>query len=108
MKKQYTALIFLLSSIYILFNEPILAATPSVSPQAAASPTLTASPTYTIGILFPNASEVRSTDPALNNMILTSELSIKLAEQHIQAMNYLPVARLHGQQLDSLKMVSMQ
>ncbi|CAO3612652.1 unnamed protein product [Cunninghamella blakesleeana] len=52
-------------------------------------------PTYNIGILYPNATNIRQNDPALNNMILTSNLAIDLAEQHIIHMNYVPDVTLN-------------
>jgi hypothetical protein len=99
MKKRDSLFGLLLSLMYVLFYQPTLAAIPTSShtltPTAATSvlPVASASaakPSYNIGILFPNATDVRSNDPALNNMILTSELTIQLAQKHIQDQNYLP------------------
>jgi hypothetical protein len=93
--------IVLVSVAYLLVS-PIVFAAPSThltathtqhSTTSSAHPTATPSahiPTYNIGILFPNASEVRKSDPALNNMILTSELAIQLAQQKIRSWNILP------------------
>jgi hypothetical protein len=47
-------------------------------------------PVYTIGVIFPNATNVISTDPSLADMIITSDLAIDLAAQSIASSNLLP------------------
>lgn len=47
-------------------------------------------PEYVIGIIFPNATGLKIENTDLTNMILTSELSIKLAADHIRDNNLLP------------------
>lgn len=100
--KGTTGFYMLLVSVAYLLVSPIVFAAPSThltathtqhSTKSSAHPTATSSahiPTYNIGILFPNASDVRKSDPALNNMILTSELAIQLAQQKIRSLNILP------------------
>jgi hypothetical protein len=47
-------------------------------------------PVYTIGVIFPNATVVKGYDPSLGNMIITSDLAIKLAAENIKQKNILP------------------
>lgn len=47
-------------------------------------------PIYTIGVLMPNPAVVKANDSDLTNMIVTSELNIELAAQHIKDTNILP------------------
>jgi hypothetical protein len=47
-------------------------------------------PTYNIGLIFPNVTVVKDVDPNLANMIVTSELAIKLASESIANSNILP------------------
>jgi hypothetical protein len=47
-------------------------------------------PTYNIGLIFPNVTVVKDTDPNLANMIVTSEVAIKLAAEAIAKSNILP------------------
>lgn len=46
-------------------------------------------PVYNIGIIFPNVTVVKNNDPSLANMIVSSELAIKLAEDSISKSNWL-------------------
>ncbi|KAI8077824.1 periplasmic binding protein-like I [Halteromyces radiatus] len=89
---------FMLLLLLLLFHPIISDAAPSTINQnstLSSNTTTSVRPTYNIGILFPNASDVRNIDPALNNMIVTSEIAIQLAQQHIAEMNYLPDVQLN-------------
>lgn len=45
---------------------------------------------YKIGIILPNATAVKENDPTLGNMIVTSDVAIKLAADSIKQKNLLP------------------
>ncbi|KAI8341058.1 periplasmic binding protein-like I [Chlamydoabsidia padenii] len=114
MKKRGSLFTFLLCLIYIIYHQPTFAAEPTSSDLMEHVPSATVlssnatstnpalsdagaleKPTYNIGVLFPDASTVRSYDPVLNNMILTSTLAVQLAAKHIQEKNYLPDVNLN-------------
>lgn len=61
-----------------------------ITNQSSTASTPNQKPVYTIGVLFPNATEVKLDDTNLANMILTSELAIQLAADDIKKNNILP------------------
>lgn len=62
----------------------------NITNQSSTASTLNQKPVYKIGIIFPNATEVKIDDANLANMILTSDVAIQLAANSIKSNNILP------------------
>lgn len=87
----------LLLSMYLLFAlfitlliDAAFSAIPTPNQQSRNTTTTLQTPVYNIGIIFPNATDVRKDDPSLGDMIVTSELAIQLANDAIKKSNILP------------------
>lgn len=55
-----------------------------IANQSSIASTDNQKPIYKIGIIFPNATEVKEDDANLANMILSSEVAIQLAADNIK------------------------
>lgn len=83
----YTTAFFL----FIPFVQPAIP-TPNEPPKNNSNLTqpVSSKPIYKIGIILPNATAVKENDPNLGNMIVTSDVAIKLAADSIKQKNLLP------------------
>lgn len=79
--------------IFVLFIAVLIDVAFSAIPtpnQQLRNTTTSQTPVYNIGIIFPNATDVRKDDPSLGDMIVTSELAIQLANEAIKKSSILP------------------
>lgn len=75
---------------YIIFLIDFASSAIPTPNQQLKNTTASQIPTYNIGIIFPNATDVKTDDPSLGDMITTSELAIQLANEAIRKSNILP------------------
>lgn len=80
---------FILVLFITILIDVALSAIPTPNQQLK-NTTTSQTPVYNIGIIFPNATDVRKDDPSLGDMIVTSELAIQLANDAIKKSNLLP------------------